>query len=169
MWLPQMGAIVDTLLPPAGKTLWFVVIILYLYGDLAIYAVFIPDTLKSVFPEIIAGNWHLKEDGVYYCGIILLAVFVAPLAMFSLRKTMLLQITTMITRNVVFWIVVIAAFSLLTHPYQGEYPPLPVSVDGSPPVQVSCEPSRPPLRSVCVLGRENSHRSPHKVSYEASF
>ena len=114
-WVSQMGVLVPTLLPKWGGFLWFFTIITYFYGDLAIYAVFVPATFRSVFPEVDIGGLHLVDEGVYTGGIVLLSLTIAPLAMFTLKKTTMLQVVTTVTRHAVFWVVIGAAIAEIAH------------------------------------------------------
>jgi amino acid permease len=88
-----------------GQNLFFVVMIIYLYGDLAIYAVAVPVSLQRA-----SGSWGgLNDDEVYYVYLGIFSVLLVPLTFFDFQKTRYLQIMTLITRNVsLFGMIIIA-------------------------------------------------------------
>ena len=103
--LTEFGIMMDMLYPQWGKTAWFVIIIVYLYGDLAIYAVFLPLTLAEIFPTLNVGSLNLVDKrSVVNVYIATMAACTIPLIYFDIQKTKYLQALTFVTRNLTFWI-----------------------------------------------------------------
>jgi amino acid permease len=105
--LTEYGVMADLLLPQGGRVAWFVTIILYFYGDLAVYCVFVPMTLAEVFPTVgsITDKTHVIR---VYLGIMFLATF--PWVFGDLQKTKGMQLITFVTRHICFWTMFIVSW-----------------------------------------------------------
>lgn len=106
----EMGHMADLLLGPIGKWIFYVVLIIYLYGDLAIYAVVVPKSLLSVVGNISFGNNHLNANDSYYFLLGMFSIIVIPFCFFTFTKTKYLQLVTLLTRNVAFFMMIIIGF-----------------------------------------------------------
>ncbi|XP_065659923.1 transmembrane protein 104 isoform X3 [Hydra vulgaris] len=117
----EMGQLARFFFNKVGLVLYYIVIALYLYGDLAIYAAAVPKSLTTV---ICGGTVSFKKDNlknpcqnakslsVEDMYRIMLVVFVAllcPFAFFNLSKTKLLQIFTTLFRWIAFTLMIILA------------------------------------------------------------
>ncbi|KAL6076124.1 General transcription factor IIE TFIIE subunit [Balamuthia mandrillaris] len=102
----EMSAMAQMFLGKYGPYIFYVILVIYLYGDLAIYAVSIPQELTRL-----TGGWAgVSDDDVYY---VYLAGFIAllgPLCFFNFQKTKYLQLVTMALRNIAFGMMIIIAF-----------------------------------------------------------
>eukprot|EP01127_Copromyxa_protea_P012569 TRINITY_DN3299_c0_g1_i1.p1 TRINITY_DN3299_c0_g1~~TRINITY_DN3299_c0_g1_i1.p1 ORF type:complete len:486 (+),score=84.82 TRINITY_DN3299_c0_g1_i1:1096-2553(+) len=93
-----------------GEKLFFLVITIYLYGDLAIYAVSIPKSLQAV-----TGTWTLgslpccNETEVFYFYMAGFILLVGPICFFEISSTKWLQYTTMLIRNASLFTMIILA------------------------------------------------------------
>jgi len=82
-------------------------LIIYLYGDLAIYAVAVPRSLATVTQGIWLGSNYINQDDVYYLYLLFFSIFIVPWTFFNFQKTKILQLLTLATRN-------IALFTMIT-------------------------------------------------------
>jgi len=85
-----------------GQTFVAIIIIIYLFGDLAIYAVAVPTTLAAATGQ----SYHL------FLGIF--SVVVLPFCFFNFQKTKYLQMATLFTRNLAFFIMIILAIIFIS-------------------------------------------------------
>eukprot|EP00817_Percolomonadidae_sp_ATCC50343_P002778 CAMPEP_0117425434 /NCGR_PEP_ID=MMETSP0758-20121206/5692_1 /TAXON_ID=63605 /ORGANISM="Percolomonas cosmopolitus, Strain AE-1 (ATCC 50343)" /LENGTH=458 /DNA_ID=CAMNT_0005209887 /DNA_START=163 /DNA_END=1536 /DNA_ORIENTATION=+ len=92
----EMGLLAEQFLGPIGKFFFYVVISAYLFGDLAIYAVSVPLSLKNVTGAIP----NLTEMQTYQIYVGIFAVLVVPICFLNFSKTKYLQIATLFLRNV---------------------------------------------------------------------
>eukprot|EP00301_Raphidiophrys_heterophryoidea_P021780 c6104_g1_i1.p1 GENE.c6104_g1_i1~~c6104_g1_i1.p1 ORF type:complete len:516 (+),score=90.78 c6104_g1_i1:119-1549(+) len=91
----ELATMSDTLFPRWGQICFYFIICVYLYGDLAIYAVAVPKILHHVT--------HADYN-------LLLAIFSAamgPWVFFNFQKTKFLQFATLITRNIALFSMII--------------------------------------------------------------
>jgi len=95
----ELGKLAEMFLGPVGKFLFYFVLVIYLYGDLAIYAVSVPTSLIQVTGPLNIGSLHLNFDQTYYVYVGIFAMVVVPLSFFNFQKTKLLQVATLATRN----------------------------------------------------------------------
>lgn len=95
----------------SGQIAYAVAIIVYLFGDLAIYAVAVPVTMTAVSGPITISmgsvEWAFTEYNVYYLWWTCFVAFVGPLSFFNFQKTKYLQLSTMVLRNVAFWTMIV--------------------------------------------------------------
>ncbi|KAN0029350.1 hypothetical protein ACTFIV_011241 [Dictyostelium citrinum] len=99
----EVGEMSKMFLGNIGYKVFYGVLIVYLFGDLSIYAATVPTTLANV-----TGGWGKFTDySVYYFYLFLFACFVGPFSLFNFQKTKYLQFATLITRNVAFLLMII--------------------------------------------------------------
>jgi len=103
----EVGLMSELFLGRIGYYCFYVIIIIYLYGDLAIYAVTIPKSLQTV-----TGGWHtssvnVSEKNVYYVYLAIFSVFIVPWTFFNFQKTKPLQLFTIATRNIALFMMII--------------------------------------------------------------
>eukprot|EP00898_Chlorokybus_atmophyticus_P002385 jgi/Chlat1/3147/Chrsp21S03377 len=98
----ELGEMADLFFSPLGKKLFYATILVYLFGDLTIYATFVPSSLigflsSALGPGQLDGGWlnHLLFDIVLG----MFALLVLPFCFFDFQKTKPLQITTLAVRN----------------------------------------------------------------------
>lgn len=110
-YVDQTSTIISVIMPGWGLVLWFVTIIVYLATDLAVYAVFIPSTLRDVLSDGIRSGSTviLAPEDVYGVVLLILGLVATPMVFFSLKKTTLLQVATTVVRHLVFWTMIGAA------------------------------------------------------------
>ncbi|KAL0481535.1 hypothetical protein AKO1_012338 [Acrasis kona] len=92
----ELGLMAEQFLGPVGKALFYIVVIFYLFGDTAIFAVVVPKTVMKA-----SGNFYGLSEGLTHA--LYVAIFglvVVPFSFFNFQKTKYLQIFTLITRNV---------------------------------------------------------------------
>jgi len=87
----EMGFMLELFLGSAGSTFFYAVLCLYLYGDLAIYAVSVATTLENA-----AGASYQISYYSFLWGFIM---FIGPFCFFNFQKTTYLQLFTMVMRN----------------------------------------------------------------------
>ena len=151
VWPTQVAQLNKALLPPAWRLVWFAVLVLYLYPDVAIYAVFIPDTVQVVFPHIHLQHlpWFdlvLRGPGVYYGALALAALALTPLVFGTFKGTTGIQIVTCITRNALLGTMIVVAIGMATGVDWGQVTHAPGDeVDPAPlPANASSDPLPPP-------------------------
>ncbi len=106
----EVGVMSELFLGVIGQKIFYAVMIvcllhfniaqIYLFGDLAIYAVTVPLSLAKV-----TGGWNfphaqVSEDNVYYIYLAFFSVFIVPWTFFNFQKTKYLQLITLGVRNV---------------------------------------------------------------------
>ncbi|KAF2075301.1 hypothetical protein CYY_003378 [Polysphondylium violaceum] len=99
----EVGEMAKMFLGDIGYKLFYVVLIFYLFGDLSIYSVTVPQSLASVT----GGFMGISDHNIYYLYLSFFGVFVAIMCQFNFQKTKYLQIFTLITRNSAFFIMII--------------------------------------------------------------
>eukprot|EP01132_Coremiostelium_polycephalum_P007607 gene7607-9356_t len=103
----EVGLMAKIFLGNIGHKIFYFILVIYLFGDLAIYAVTVPTSLATVTGGYSIGSLHMTSYSVYYLYLILFAVFVTPFSLFNFQKTKYLQIVTLFTRNVAFFMMII--------------------------------------------------------------
>ena len=86
-----------------GKSVFYVVIIVYLFGDLAIYAVSVPTSLLKVTGPM----FGLDSKSTYYIYLGIFSCVVVPFSFFNFQKTKYLQYMTLATRNIAFFLMIL--------------------------------------------------------------
>lgn len=87
----EMGHMSEMFLGTAGSTFFYTVLCLYLYGDLAIYAVSVATTLEKATSA--------SHQISYYSFLWGFVMFIGPFCFFNFQKTTYLQLFTMVMRN----------------------------------------------------------------------
>eukprot|EP00762_Andalucia_godoyi_P005265 ANDGO_06799.mRNA.1 Transmembrane protein 104 homolog len=89
-----------------GQVFFYVVLIVYLFGDLAIYAVSVPLSLQRVTGPI--SDW--SEINTYRFYLFLFSLVTVPFTFFDMQSSKFLQLATLGIRNVAFLAMIILAF-----------------------------------------------------------
>lgn len=140
----ELGEMATLYFNKVGRTLFFIALCIYLYGDLSIYAAAISKTLSdltcnsthngSSTDDFSSRCWDWAEIDkmtVYRIYVILFAVLVAPFSYFNVQKTKYLQMFTSSMRWCAFTIMItIAIIELLKYGAQGT--PAVVNFSGMP-------------------------------------
>jgi hypothetical protein len=105
----EVGMMADIFLGWIGQKLFYVILCVYLFGDLAIYAVYVPRSLVTVTGSFSLGDWHVSEQTAYYIFLALFTLGTAPFCFFDFQKTKYMQFATMFCRNAAFAAMVIIA------------------------------------------------------------
>jgi hypothetical protein len=92
----ELGLMAEQFLGPIGKYIFFVFMIIYLFGDLAIFAVSVPATVLKTMGTI-SGLTREMTHSIY---VAIFGLIVIPFSFFNFQKTKYLQIFTLVTRNV---------------------------------------------------------------------
>eukprot|EP01116_Phalansterium_solitarium_P021969 TRINITY_DN7068_c0_g1_i1.p1 TRINITY_DN7068_c0_g1~~TRINITY_DN7068_c0_g1_i1.p1 ORF type:complete len:486 (+),score=94.24 TRINITY_DN7068_c0_g1_i1:164-1621(+) len=108
----EMGLMAELFLGRIGHKLFYVILVIYLYGDLAIYAVTVPLSLATVVhntPDhgLQLGSLIIPGDALYYVYVALFSATIVPFSFFSFQKTKYLQIATLATRNIALFMMII--------------------------------------------------------------
>jgi amino acid permease len=91
----EMGALSEIFMGYYGQKFFYLVLIVYLIGDLAIYAVAVPQALARV-----TGGWAgLSEFEVYEIYLLCFALLAVPFCFFNVQSTKLLQVATSALRH----------------------------------------------------------------------
>ena len=109
----EMGALAELILGPVGKVVFYVVLIIYLYGDLSIYCVAVPSSLLAVTGPLTFV--HLSSTATYYLYWLIFGLVLVPLVFFNFQKTKLLQAATMIMRFLAFSLMIILPIIYIIH------------------------------------------------------
>lgn len=105
----EVSLMADLFLGKKGKAAFYVVLVIYLLGDLAIYAVTVPKSLAYVTGGFRIGNIDLSAMDAYRMYVVIFALVVVPLSLFNFQKTKYLQIGTLFCRNLAFFVMIILA------------------------------------------------------------
>lgn len=108
----EMGAMSEVLLGKAGRYLFYGVLVLYLYGDLCIYAVAVPLSVRDTLtPDgITIGGVEISAMWCYEFYLLIYAVLAIPFCYFTFSNTKYLQYFTVVCRNVAFFLMFAIAF-----------------------------------------------------------
>ncbi|KAF0972367.1 hypothetical protein FDP41_009270 [Naegleria fowleri] len=99
----EIGKMTEQFLGIVGKSIFYIIIIVYLFGDLAIYAVSVPTSLLKVTGPM----FGLSQMGTYYIYLGIFSCVVVPFSFFNFQKTKYLQYTTLATRNIAFFLMIL--------------------------------------------------------------
>lgn len=105
----EVALMADLFLGKYGKIIFYLILGVYLLGDLAIYAVSVPKSVMAVTGGFHVGHRYLSADDVYYFYVLIFAIVVVPFSMFNFQKTKYLQIGTLFCRNLAFFTMIILA------------------------------------------------------------
>ena len=102
----EFGTMSELFFGPWMQRFFYFVLALYLFGDLAIYAVSVPQSLATV-----TGGWAgISQSDVYYIYLAIFAGLALPFCFLDFQKTSIYQITTAIFRNLTIVIMIVLAF-----------------------------------------------------------
>jgi amino acid permease len=121
----EIGELSELFLGRAGQALFFLTIIVYLMGDLAIYATTIADSLARVTGGWSIGKYYLSETEAYYIYVLLVLVIVAPLGFLNFNSPYVkyLQFVTMAIRNLALLLMISLTIDLMANRKKGEHAP----------------------------------------------
>ncbi len=100
----EIGYMSEIFLGKWGSRLFYLNLVIYLWGDLAIYAVTVPLSLATATGPFSIGNWHIEKP--YYLFLALFFIFTFPWTFFNFQKTKPLQIATLAIRNIALFMYV---------------------------------------------------------------
>uniref|UniRef100_A0A8C5YEN4 Transmembrane protein 104 n=1 Tax=Microcebus murinus TaxID=30608 RepID=A0A8C5YEN4_MICMU len=136
----EMGQMASMFFNKVGVNLFYFCIIIYLYGDLAIYAAAVPFSLMQVTCAIGNDSCGVEADTKYNdtdrcwgplrrvdAYRIYLAVFtllLGPFTFFDVQKTKYLQILTSLMRWIAFAVMIVLALVRIAHGHGEGHPPL---------------------------------------------
>ncbi|XP_043941096.1 transmembrane protein 104 [Protopterus annectens] len=165
----EMGQMASMFFNKVGVNMFYICIIVYLYGDLAIYAAAVPVSLMQVTCFSSGNNscsggssekhndtdpcWgSLKRIDAYRIFLTIFILFLGPFTFFNAQKTKYLQIITSLMRWIAFTIMIVLALIRIGKG-QG---------DGDPPVAKLS--GIPNLFGVCVYSFMCQHSLPSVVT-----
>lgn len=99
----ELGLCAEQFLGRYGKALFYLVIIMYLYGDLAIYAVSVPKSVLQVSGEL----WGLSDTNTFRFYALIFSVLIVPICYLNFSKTKYLQLFTLAMRNIALALMII--------------------------------------------------------------
>eukprot|EP00052_Salpingoeca_macrocollata_P027282 m.258748 g.258748 ORF g.258748 m.258748 type:complete len:484 (-) comp22722_c3_seq10:154-1605(-) len=114
----EMGFMAEMFFSKIGVKLFYTCIIIYLYGDLCIYAVAVPKSLQSVTcgqqvhnGTVVDGDCPapFTHTSIYYLYLCIFSVVLAPWTFFNVQKTKWLQIFTTVMRWSTFTLMICIA------------------------------------------------------------
>mmetsp|Transcript_16118 Transcript_16118/g.33213 ORF Transcript_16118/g.33213 Transcript_16118/m.33213 type:complete len:386 (+) Transcript_16118:375-1532(+) len=108
----EMGGMAETLLGKGGRLFFYLILLVYLYGDLAIYAVTVPQSvLETLTPNGIpfTDDFTLPPYVCYWCYLIIFSVIVLPFCLSNFSNSKYLQFFTIICRNLAFVLMILIA------------------------------------------------------------
>eukprot|EP00850_Spirogloea_muscicola_P023352 SM000350S13032 [mRNA] locus=s350:85248:90472:+ [translate_table: standard] len=104
----ELGQMAEMFFNRTGRVLFYVALILYLFGDAAIYCTFVPRSMVGFMYGDHAPPWAFNMF------LALFIVLIVPFCFFDFQKTKLLQMATMAIRNAsLLTIIVLASASAL--------------------------------------------------------
>ncbi|XP_013387562.1 transmembrane protein 104 isoform X2 [Lingula anatina] len=166
----EMGKMASMFFHRIGVLAFYVIIAIYLYGDLAIYAAAVPKSMRDVAcvyrPANLSCNatvpddelcwggntWKISRMNAYRVFVAAFAVLLGPFTFFNVQKTMLLQIVTTGFRWLAFGMMIVLAIIRLA---EGKGEGHPVIADFS---------GLPNLFGVCVYSFMCHHSLPSLVA-----
>ncbi|XP_071813718.1 transmembrane protein 104-like isoform X2 [Apostichopus japonicus] len=112
----EMGKLASLFFNKIGVNFFYIVVAIYLYGDLAIYAVVIPKSLTNITCKYAGSGddlcWkHLQitHNDAYRCYLTVFVILVGPFVFFNMQKTKYLQVATSILRWMSFTLMILLA------------------------------------------------------------
>ncbi|CAM6108843.1 unnamed protein product [Calypogeia fissa] len=100
----ELGQMANLYYNRVGLIVFFSVLIIYLFGDVVIYCTVVVRSLLSFIYGQDAPSWGFD---LFLC---IFFIFIVPFCLFDFQKTKLLQVTTMIIRNVSLLLIIVLAF-----------------------------------------------------------
>ncbi|CAK6438496.1 unnamed protein product [Pipistrellus nathusii] len=137
----EMGQMASMFFSKVGVNLFYICIIVYLYGDLAIYAAAVPFSLMQVSCSATGNDscgveadtryndtapcWgRLRRVDVYRIYLAVFTLLLGPFTFFDVQKTKYLQILTSLMRWVAFSIMIVLALVRIGRGHGEGHPPL---------------------------------------------
>ncbi|XP_008586485.1 PREDICTED: transmembrane protein 104 isoform X1 [Galeopterus variegatus] len=137
----EMGQMASMFFSKVGVNLFYFCIIVYLYGDLAIYAAAVPFSLMQVTCSITGNDscgveadtkhndtdlcWGpLRRVDAYRIFLAVFTLLLGPFTFFDVQKTKYLQILTSLMRWIAFIIMIVLALVRIGHGQGEGHPPL---------------------------------------------
>ena len=98
-----------------GLNLFYIIVILYLYGDLAIYATAVAVSIQraACTSSSCFGTTDLSPAGTYYIFLTVFIALVGPICFFNFQKTKLLQMSTLAVRYIAFITMIVLGIVLI--------------------------------------------------------
>eukprot|EP00795_Rhopilema_esculentum_P009077 gene9080-16731_t len=130
----EMGQMAKLLFNRIGINLFYIVIALYLYGDLAIYAAAVPKSLTRVLCMHVKPSNNstsaedlcfksISKEGVYRLNVLAFTLVLGPFVFFDLGKTKYMQIATTVLRWLAFILMIaLALYGIERHKNRGNAP-----------------------------------------------
>uniref|UniRef100_A0A8C8Y9N6 Transmembrane protein 104 n=1 Tax=Prolemur simus TaxID=1328070 RepID=A0A8C8Y9N6_PROSS len=137
----EMGQMASMFFNKVGVNLFYFCIIIYLYGDLAIYAAAVPFSLMQVTCSAIGNDscgveadtkyndtdrcWGpLRRVDAYRIYLAVFTLLLGPFTFFDVQKTKYLQILTSLMRWIAFAVMIVLALVRIAHGHGEGHPPL---------------------------------------------
>lgn len=118
----EMAQMAEELLSTGGLIMFYLCVIIYLYGDLAIYATAVPKSLREITCPSSANKtqpWDCRggfnSTQVYRMYVIVFAACLGPFVFGNLQKTQLMQILTTAMRHVSFLLMILISIGGIVH------------------------------------------------------
>lgn len=105
----ELGLLAKMFLGNIGQKIFYAILVVYLYGDLAIYAVIVSNSLT----DFIGDMGKLTTEYSYYVWLTAFALCMTPFTFFNFQKTRYLQYTTLFTRNAALLIMIILSIVII--------------------------------------------------------
>jgi amino acid permease len=124
----EIGQLSEIFLGKPGQALFFITIIVYLLGDLAIYATTIADAVARVTGGWRIGNVILSDTDAYYVYVLCVLVVIAPLGFLNFNSPWVkyLQFATMAIRNFALLLMISLTIDIMAKQKPGTRPALPL-------------------------------------------
>eukprot|EP01028_Stygiella_incarcerata_P005290 TRINITY_DN2242_c0_g1_i2.p1 TRINITY_DN2242_c0_g1~~TRINITY_DN2242_c0_g1_i2.p1 ORF type:complete len:512 (+),score=91.51 TRINITY_DN2242_c0_g1_i2:121-1656(+) len=103
----EMVKMADMYFGRKGQIAFYILLVVYLFGDLSIYVVSVPVTLQSVVGGFSIGSLHFDTETVYYVYLFLFAIIIIPFVFFDFTKTRWLQYIAMVMRNIALVLMIV--------------------------------------------------------------
>ncbi|KAJ5070333.1 transmembrane protein [Anaeramoeba ignava] len=110
----EMGYLSELFLGKTGVIIFYIALVLYLYGCLSIYSVSVPTTLSRVISSFSMGKLHFSEYNSYYLYLTIFALVTIPWAFFRFQNTKILQLFTMSLRNVCIFTMIVLLITYIS-------------------------------------------------------
>jgi amino acid permease len=105
----ELGEMAHMFMSLRGTSIFYALLCIYLFGDLLIYAVFVPLTLSKACGDFSIWTFHFNEDSSYYFFLLCFAVLVLPFCFMNFSNTKLLQMFCLAMRNVALMAMIVIA------------------------------------------------------------
>ncbi|XP_018325253.1 transmembrane protein 104 homolog [Agrilus planipennis] len=137
----ELGQIAKLYYNRTGQVLFYIVLCVYLYGDLSIYVAAIGQTLTDItcginstnitFADVCSESIPMAKEKVYHVWLIVFIGLIGPFSFFHVKKMLYLQIFTVILRGTAFFLMIVySIFELTLYGRRGF--PLQASLIGTP-------------------------------------